>query len=72
MSIICYETVAVIGLSFRVAAFSPPANSPPAKSPPPAAILPPVDCNYILSHSLTLLFALLNMLSHCCCVVLAL
>ena len=41
---------------------------PSAFFPPQAAILPPVDCDYILSysiHSLTLLFALLNMLSHC-------
>ena len=32
----------------------PPANGPPAKSPPLAANRPPVDCNYILSYSLTL------------------
>ena len=67
---------------YRVAAFSPPAFFPPAFCPPAfcpsaffppqAAILPPVDCDYILSysiHSLTLLFALLNMLSHCCVVL---
>ena len=49
-----------------------PAFCPSAFFPPQAAILPPVDCDYILSysiHSLTLLFALLNMLSHCCVVL---
>ena len=68
-----------VGGWVRVAAFSPPAFFPPAFFPPAfcpsaffppqAAILPPVDCDYVLSysiHSLTLLFALLNMLSHCC------
>ena len=57
----------------RVAAFFPPAFFPPAFCPsaffpPQAAILPPVDCDYILSYSI-LLFALLNMLSHCCVVL---
>ena len=72
------------GLSKRVGAFSPladsppadgpPANGPPAKSPPQAANRPPVlhSVSFINAiHSLALLFALLNMLSHCCCVVLA-
>ena len=60
-----------MGEKKRVAAFFPPAFCPSAFFPPQAAILPPVDCNYLLSysiHSLTLLFALLNMLSHCCVV----
>ena len=58
--------------AFFPPAFSPPAFCPSAFFPPQAAILPPVDCDYILSysiHSLTLLFALLNMLSHCCVVL---
>ena len=57
---------------FSPPAFFPPAFCPSAFFPPQAAILPPVDCDYILSysiHSLTLLFALLNMLSHCCVVL---
>ena len=68
-------------VNHRVGAFSPlassppatgpPANGPPAKSPPLAANRPPhLLINAI--HSLALLFSLSNMLSHCCCVVLAL
>ena len=58
--------------AFFPPAFFPPGFCPSAFFPPQAAILPPVDCDYILSysiHSLTLLFALLNMLSHCCVVL---
>ena len=45
--------------AFSPLAIGPPVNGPPAKSPlairpPPAAIRPPVDCNYILSYSLPL------------------